>query len=197
MFNKTRIGDISKQLELRKKLKCKPFKWYLDKKVPDLLELFPAERKLEFASGALQLFTDQKYCITLEQVNSTFQLGLGKCPQNLIEPPQEFHFELTWNRDLRLYSSHICVDLTMENSKDNTLTLEHCQNGKTNQMWRFLPKTGQLKLVNPQLCLQTDDNRSRVFAGTCNFSANQKWNFGYQNMKSLENWERAGVKIKS
>lgn len=48
-------GDLSKQLELRRKLKCKPFKWYLEEIAPDLLEAFPPNEPPNYGSGKVVL----------------------------------------------------------------------------------------------------------------------------------------------
>lgn len=47
------IGDISRQLALKKYLQCKPFSYYFDKIAPDSLKRFPLEEYVNFASGTV------------------------------------------------------------------------------------------------------------------------------------------------
>jgi polypeptide N-acetylgalactosaminyltransferase len=47
------IGDISRQLALKKSLNCKPFSYFFDKIAPDSLKRFPLEEYVHFASGTV------------------------------------------------------------------------------------------------------------------------------------------------
>jgi len=51
-FNRIDAGDISKQLAVKERLKCKPFKYFLEVVAPDMLEKYPPDQ-LEFASGVV------------------------------------------------------------------------------------------------------------------------------------------------
>lgn len=47
------VGDISKQLEVKERMKCKPFKYFLEEVAPDMLEKYPPYQT-EFASGVVR-----------------------------------------------------------------------------------------------------------------------------------------------
>lgn len=51
-FSRVDVGDISKQLEIKEKNKCKPFKYFLEVVAPDMLEKYPPTQ-IEFAKGAV------------------------------------------------------------------------------------------------------------------------------------------------
>lgn len=44
-------GDLTKQLELKKKLKCKSFGWYLENVFPEFLQMYPLDYKEKVAWG--------------------------------------------------------------------------------------------------------------------------------------------------
>jgi len=51
-FSRVDTGDISKQLAIKEKNKCKPFKYFLEVVAPDMLEKYPPTQT-EFAKGAV------------------------------------------------------------------------------------------------------------------------------------------------
>lgn len=53
VWNEIDIGDISFMLNIKKKLNCKPFKYFLDVVAPDMLDRFPFIEPPEFASGGV------------------------------------------------------------------------------------------------------------------------------------------------
>jgi polypeptide N-acetylgalactosaminyltransferase len=52
-YNHIDVGDISKQLEVKKRLQCKPFKFFLEEIAPDMLEKYPPTQT-EFAIGSVR-----------------------------------------------------------------------------------------------------------------------------------------------
>lgn len=51
-FSRVDVGDISKQLAIKEKNHCKPFKYFLEVVAPDMLEKYPPTQ-IEFASGVV------------------------------------------------------------------------------------------------------------------------------------------------
>lgn len=51
-------GYLLPQKELRQRLGCKSFKWYLDNLLPDLLERYPVDMSQFVAYGAVSFFCD-------------------------------------------------------------------------------------------------------------------------------------------
>lgn len=62
-LSKIFLGDISYQLYIKERQKCKPFSYFMEVVAPDMLDRFPYEEPPEFASGAIQTMADTKYCL--------------------------------------------------------------------------------------------------------------------------------------
>lgn len=54
-FADVETGDLSRQLAVKKSLNCKPFKYFIEKVSPDMLEFYPLVDPPPFAKGAVRL----------------------------------------------------------------------------------------------------------------------------------------------
>uniref|UniRef100_A0A915IWS3 Polypeptide N-acetylgalactosaminyltransferase n=1 Tax=Romanomermis culicivorax TaxID=13658 RepID=A0A915IWS3_ROMCU len=73
---KSKIGDISERIALRKRLKCKSFKWYLDNVYPE--KFIPDENVLAYGMVKNeQLFNDREMCLDTLQQGFYDMKGLG------------------------------------------------------------------------------------------------------------------------
>uniref|UniRef100_A0A8C1V876 Uncharacterized protein n=1 Tax=Cyprinus carpio TaxID=7962 RepID=A0A8C1V876_CYPCA len=61
LLDKTEIGNLTEQIELRKKLKCKSFKWYLENVYPDLDAPLVKAEGLIFNVGTRKCFQHFSY----------------------------------------------------------------------------------------------------------------------------------------
>lgn len=96
-------GDLTKAKELKEKLNCKPFKYFLDVIAPDLLERYPLNQP-SFAAGRIQLLNES---LCLEAENEPYTtIKLKKCNSN----NQNQAFELSFFRDIRVIYSELCMD---------------------------------------------------------------------------------------
>ena len=57
------LGDISKQVEIRKRLQCKPFKWFMETIAFDLSKVYPPIEPPNFSEGAISSFQDRSFCV--------------------------------------------------------------------------------------------------------------------------------------
>lgn len=104
-YNAADAGDISEQLALRERLKCKSFKWYMENVAFDLIEHYPLEEP-SFAYGAIRNL-GVNFCI--DTLNNNFgPLGLYHCAHNLSFPQFTQSFSLTLNFDIRMRFEKHC-----------------------------------------------------------------------------------------
>lgn len=69
-------GDISYQLFVKERQKCKPFSYFMEVVAPDMLDRYPYEEPPEFASGAIESLADNHFCI--DTMNRPKDQPIGK-----------------------------------------------------------------------------------------------------------------------
>ncbi|CAN0229629.1 unnamed protein product [Bubo scandiacus] len=162
------VGDLTQQIQLRKKLRCKSFRWYLENIYPDL------EAPLVKASGLLVNVATAR-CITVENTTLAFET----CDIN--NEHQKFNY--TWLRLIQ--HGELCVAPA---GTARVLGLHHCRGGSRGLAWLH----GSLAAFQPELtdhivwehlpqpaCLEVDPSHKALRVNACD-SANpyQKWQFG-------------------
>ncbi|CAB1346696.1 unnamed protein product [Coregonus sp. 'balchen'] len=152
------IGNLTDQIELRKKLECKSFKWYLDNVYPDMVA------PLVFNRGVRKCLALQKGSLAFEKCN------LSKLSQ---------HFNYTWMRHVR--QNDVCVTAQ---GKGTSLALQPCDNTKPQLRW--LHKASNSALVEHliaehtprRMCLEAGALDDSIQLKECEpTSPYQKWQF--------------------
>lgn len=95
-------GNLVMQFELKNKLKCKSFRWFLDNVAPDMIEKYPPIVIFpKFASGAVQNVANPRLCLdNLGQLNGQ-AVGLFECADDLQRPSKDQEFIYSFFKDLR------------------------------------------------------------------------------------------------
>ncbi|XP_075367382.1 polypeptide N-acetylgalactosaminyltransferase 5 [Mycteria americana] len=162
------VGDLTQQIQLRKKLRCKSFRWYLENVYPDL------EAPLVKASGLL-VNVAMARCITVENTTLAFEA----CDVN--NKNQKFNY--TWLRLIR--HGELCVAPA---SAAGALGLHRCEGRSRSLTWlhrslaAFQPELTD-HIISEHLqqlvCLEVDPSHKALRVNACD-STNpyQKWQFG-------------------
>lgn len=56
-------GDLTKQLEFRKRMKCKPFKWFMETIAFDQPEHYPPIEPEDYAKGYIKNVKHSDFCV--------------------------------------------------------------------------------------------------------------------------------------
>ncbi|XP_077176118.1 polypeptide N-acetylgalactosaminyltransferase 5 [Paroedura picta] len=162
------VGNLTQQMELRKRLQCKSFKWYLENVYPDI------EAPLVKASGLIVNVALSK-CITVRES----VLALETCDVN--NKNQKFNY--TWLRLIQ--HGDLCLALT---DAKGTLGLHPCDKRNNSLKWlhkslvAFHPELMDhiiLEHLPPATCLEVDQSQKSLRVNTCSTSnPYQKWQFG-------------------
>ncbi|XP_035606099.1 polypeptide N-acetylgalactosaminyltransferase 5-like [Oncorhynchus keta] len=158
------IGNLTDQIELRKKLKCKSFKWYLDNVYPDMVAPLVKAEGLVFNRGV-------RKCLALQKGSLAFEIcNLSKLNQ---------HFNYTWMRHVR--QKDVC--LTAQD-KGSSLAIQPCDNTKPQLRWLHKASNSALvehlvtELASQRLCLEAGALGDRMQLMRCKpTSPYQKWQF--------------------
>ncbi|XP_053679099.1 N-acetylgalactosaminyltransferase 6-like [Anopheles nili] len=130
-------GDLSKMKQLRKTLKCKTFRWFMEEVAPDLMDRYPPVEPEDFASGAIQTLANTDLCLEVDYSSGRKQICLSTCVTNKTKPERpEQHFRFTWRRDIKTVHTSDCIDVP-EYSVGAQLVPYECHGSQGNQLFQY------------------------------------------------------------
>ncbi|XP_076018106.1 polypeptide N-acetylgalactosaminyltransferase 5 [Genypterus blacodes] len=159
------VGNLTEQIELRKKLQCKSFKWYLDNVYPDLHAPLVKADGLIFNRGLRKCLAQQKGSLSFETCDLS---------------EQSQHFNYTWMRRVRHHD--LCF---VPQGKEAVLSLQSCDI-KPELRWfhdASNPELGEhflAEFLPGRMCLEAGlQGEETIRLNACSDSAFQKWQFSH------------------
>ncbi|XP_043224989.1 polypeptide N-acetylgalactosaminyltransferase 1-like [Amphibalanus amphitrite] len=163
------IGSVAERLEFRRRMKCKPFKWYLDNVLPQ--KFIPDENVQAYGRVASNK-TTPRLCLDMLQRNedSPYNLGVYVC-HNYVAASQMFSLS---NKG-QLRREEVCATVQRRSS---LVMMTRCTSGGRDQIWTLDPR-GYLRHESTGLCLDREGLNSGddVMATTCTGRLGQVWYF--------------------
>lgn len=159
------FGDISERIELKERLKCKPFKWYLENVYPELK--VPGGGDLAFGS-----ISQDNMCVDTLGHFADGTLGIFPCHH--AGGNQEF----SMSKDGQIRHLDLCVTL-VGTVPGTPIKLFQCQEGRTVQYWDRIHDSTMLQHQQTKLCLDSQEAQTKgLIVNQCDtMSRTQKWKF--------------------
>ncbi|XP_046405770.1 polypeptide N-acetylgalactosaminyltransferase 5 isoform X2 [Ischnura elegans] len=166
------VGDVSERKDLRKKLKCKSFRWYLQNVYPE------SQMPLDYYYLGEVRNAETQNCLDTLGRKSGETLGMSYC--HGLGGNQVF----AYTKRQQIMSDDNCLDAA---NRDGPVKLVRCHGMGGNQAWVYDMQEGTIKHINTGQCLQKPDTRdvSQPLLRTCDPGAlGQQWV-----MKSKFKWQ--------
>ena len=175
------VGDLSERKELRKKMQCKSFRWYLD-------NIIPHKFKMDEDSVLWGRPKNVKWSVCMDHLQKdeghklrTYIMGQYPC-HAFVGASQ--YFTLSKRGELR--NEYMCADVS---NGDNKIRMVTCNENSPGQTWDFIldkksgnSRRGKLKHHSTGLCLKPAQNQvsADLLAGNCDEAEEELvWEFDY------------------
>ncbi|XP_035481462.2 polypeptide N-acetylgalactosaminyltransferase 10-like isoform X2 [Scophthalmus maximus] len=185
-------GDMTAQKELRSRLNCKNFKWFMSEVAWDLPKHYPPVEPPAAAWGEIRN-VGSSMCLESKHFVSGSPIRLESCVKGRGEVSWSHGqvFTFGWREDVRvgdpMHTKKVCFDAISHNSP---VTLYDCHGMKGNQLWRYRKDQSLYHLVSNS-CVDSSASERRVFMNTCDpASSSQRWMFERTNATVLENFNQ-------
>ncbi|CRL04923.1 CLUMA_CG017981, isoform A [Clunio marinus] len=177
-------GDLTIPKAVKKRLNCKPFRWFLNNIAPDMIERFPPlADPPKFASGAIQSVANPRLCIDNMGKLNDEKIGLDECSHDMLNPSLNQNFIYSFLKDIRQdHGRHeFCLD-------SYELRLTGCNNlSFGNQFWIYDKDSKEIIMnTSTKKCLTIILVNDSLTLDECNNEMTQKWNFAYVNETAYE-----------
>ncbi|XP_021925113.1 putative polypeptide N-acetylgalactosaminyltransferase 9 isoform X3 [Zootermopsis nevadensis] len=167
------FGDVSSRRELREKLGCKSFKWYLDNIYPELF--IPGEA---VAYGEVRnLGLEGKTCLDSPARKADLHKAAGLYPCHNQGGNQ--YWMMSKAGEIR--RDETCLDYAGQD-----VILYPCHGSKGNQYWHYNPETRLIQHGSSKKCLAISSNKQKLLMEECdNSNQQQQWKFQNYNPSKL------------
>uniref|UniRef100_A0AAX7VRZ8 Polypeptide N-acetylgalactosaminyltransferase n=1 Tax=Astatotilapia calliptera TaxID=8154 RepID=A0AAX7VRZ8_ASTCA len=179
-------GDMTAQKELRTRLNCKSFKWFMNEVAWDLPKHYPPVEPPAAAWGEVRAGLVKHFV-------SGSPIRLENCVKGRGEVGWSHGQVLTfgWREDIRvgdpIHTRKLCFDAI---SHSSPVTLYDCHGMKGNQLWRYRKDKSLYHPVSNS-CIDSSPSERRVFMNTCDpASLSQLWLFERTNTTVLEHFNQ-------
>lgn len=184
-FNAADPGDLTIAQDLRKRLQCKSFKWFMESVAFDLPKYFPLIDPPDFASGAIRSLSNQKLCIDSLGRSDFEEVGIAKCSPNIKNPNSSQFWRLSWYRDIRQKYETVCLDAVKKSKANSQIQIIECHGLQGNQCWKYIVDKKWIKTGTGEYCMELDAKNLKVYVNKCNeTNENMKWEWGFLNLTS-------------
>ncbi|KAL3878932.1 hypothetical protein ACJMK2_031256 [Sinanodonta woodiana] len=166
-------GDLTEQKAVRDRLKCKPFKWFMDEVAFDLVKVYPPVEPPPMAWGEIRNAAAD-LCIDTKFKGGDQNFGVEPCVKDG-KGGGEQEFEFSWHKDIRPKKRTVCFDVSTSVQKAPVI-LFNCHGMGGNQRWKINPRTKQLYHPISAQCLDCDTGNKELFMNPCDETKDtQKW----------------------
>lgn len=166
-------GDISERVKLRKDLKCKSFKWYVENVYPELK--IPTDETLSYGS-----IKQSEKCVDTLGHAETQTVGLYECHG------QGGNQEWSITKSKQLQHESLCLGI-VQASEGMPVQLLPCGKDDENQKWRHDDMSSHLVHIQSKLCIDSIEAQSDkgLVLNSCDQSSiSQQWNLDVTNFET-------------
>jgi len=165
------MGDVSERANLRKRLQCKSFRWYLENVYPE------SQMPLDYYYLGEIRNVDTQQCLDTMGRKGSEPVGAGYC--HGLGGNQVF----AYTKRGQIMSDDNCLDAV---SGDSPVKMVRCHGMGGNQHWKYDKTTMQIVHINSGRCMQhSRADNGRLSLQECErHSSAQKWV-----MKSKFRWQ--------
>ncbi|KAH9375682.1 hypothetical protein HPB48_008663 [Haemaphysalis longicornis] len=161
-------GDLTSQLLLRKKLKCKSFRWYMKNVAYDVLKDFPLLPKNLYWGEASSARDDGP--VPRRDGRTP---AVNRCSVHLSRGRQRQTKVFRLNAEGQLGLGERCMDATSD-----SMEVVYCQLGTVDGPWEYDADTSQLHHKRERRCLAFNEYNHKVHLAECVDGAiQQQWTF--------------------
>lgn len=180
-------GDVATQKDLRNRLNCRNFKWFMTEVAWDLPKHYPPVEPPAAAWGELRN-VGSGLCLESKHFSSGSPIHLEKCLKGRAELTWSHGqvFTFGWREDIRigdpLHTRKVCFDAVSHNSP---VTLYDCHGMRGNQLWSYRKDKSIYHPISNS-CIDSSAAEKRVFMNSCDpTSPSQQWMFENTNSTIL------------
>ena len=188
--NRTQVmANITERTELRRRLNCKPFSWFLDTVWPE--SFWPTDSRrlvaIQSAVGEEEDGEEGGDCLqrssALGSLNPTGKVITGRCATaDLLFSPQLFTVPPADTPGYIMSDESVCLDVNSSTEHSAVLLIACAEFDR--QRWRYQSTSRQLLHVSSSLCVTLDKGGTFLSLRKCRPAARrQKWNIHVKQWK--------------